>query len=451
MRTSLIIASFGSLIALALPGPAAATESGSPAALSLDEAIRLGLERNPAMAAAIAGTEAARQDRLAAEAGRWPRLTAEADWRHTDNPVLVFGDKLTAGVFTQSDFALDSLNDPDPESHLTAALAMEVPLYTSGRLRWGIESARRGEEAARARLSAARADLIARITEGYFSIESARAAVRVAEMALSDARGHEAVASSRFEAGAALKSDLLKARVFRLGRERELDRSRADLAVVTSRLGRLIGLAPGELPEPTTPLETPDAALGSLDAWIQRAMSGSLEIEASRIAAGAAGAAARAARASRGPELAGFARYARDADEIGSGEGSYLVGVGLRWAAFDRSRAARVAAAEADRASAEAASREAADAVRLEVERAFHDAMVAERGLAVSREAVAAAQAAQRIASDRYAGGLLEITHLLDAQTDLVSARLSEVTTMYEIVVSRARLERAAGSLEVPQ
>lgn len=418
--------------------------------LTLDEAIRLGVAHNPALTSTRSQAEATEAGARAAEASRWPRVTTEAVARRSDHQVIVFGDKLTASEFEAEDFALDSLNDPDPVTHLTAAVALEAPLFTSGRLRWGIASARSSAEAARAGVRAAESELASRITRAYFGIAVAREAVEVARSTVSSARGHEAVALARVEAGAALRSDHLRAQVFRLSQERDFERRLADLAVSKSRLAALLGLPPGEEPDPVTPLEPPSSPIGTLEEWLARGAAGTPAIEAGRRSASAAEAGARAARSDAGPEVAGFARYERNASRVEAGEGSYLFGVGIRWSAFDRTRAARISEADARRAAARAATQAIADAVRLEIEEAYYDAGAAERSLAVSREAVTAADAARRIASDRYAGGLLPLTDLLDMETDLMNARFSEIDALYRTVSGRVRLAHATGALEVP-
>lgn len=419
--------------------------------LTLAEAIRLGLERNPGLAAARADAAAAGAGARQAEAGRWPRAYAEAGWRRTDNQVLVFGDTLTAGEFTAADFALDRLNQPDAQSHGSAALGLELPLFTSGRIGSGIDAAREEDRAATARLRAAEAGLVAAVTEAYLGVFLARAAVGVASAALDDARAHEASAAARHEAGAALQSDLLRARVARLERERDLVRRRADTDVALSRLRAAIGLAPGEAVEPTEAPVEPEADPAPLDDWIGRAVRSRPEIEAARRDALAARAAARSARSSLGPEAVAAARYERNAAGLDGSEGSFLVGIGIRWSAFDRGRAARIEAGEARARAAEHRARSVADGVALEVEIAWSDALVAARNLRAAREAAAAADEARRIGAERYAAGLLPLTDLLDMETALVRARLAERAALHDAVVGRVRLKRSAGVLEAPR
>src|SRR6266511_3543016 len=140
------------------PGPqaqeaSAANPQPAPVAspLTLQDAIRLGLSHNAALAAGRAEAVAAEADFEASRAALWPRLLTEAGWHRTDHQVLVFGDKLTAAEFTPADFAIDTLNHPTPVSHGVAAVALELPLYTSGRIRSGIEATAETRLAAAAR------------------------------------------------------------------------------------------------------------------------------------------------------------------------------------------------------------------------------------------------------------------------------------------------------------
>lgn len=445
-----------------LPGRAAATqggadapegnEGGGQAVLTLPDAIRAGLRHDPGLLALRAEAGASASDLKSALGARWPRLVAEASWHATDNPVLVFGDKLTAGRFLPADFAIDSLNRPGAADHSAAALVLEAPLYTSGRIRAGIDDGRETSLAGQARVRAAESDLVARITAAYYGVSLAAAAVGAAEASLASASGHERVARARYENGAALKSDFLRAQVRRLARERGLDRATADLDLAGTRLRLLIGLAGNGPPLPTaSDLTPPSTPIGDLQDWIAAAASARDEIEAARRTSLAAQARTRAAGAAGGPEIAGTARYERNAADLRGGEGTFFAGVGIRWTAFDRGRAARLEAARQRAAAAAAASRATEDEVRLEVERAYRDAEVAGRDLLAARQAVAAAEEARRISADRYASGLLPLTDLLDSEGSLHEARLAEIAARHDAVIGRVLLQRAAGRLEVPR
>ena len=426
----------------------------APGPLTLQDAIRIAFERNPGLAGARAETEASNADLEAVRSSRWPRFFTEAEWHRTDGQVGVFSDKLMAGEFTAADFALDSLNDPDPLNHGSLGVVVEAPLYTSGRTRHAIEAADETSLAARARLRGASDDLAAEVTQAYDGVLLAQATVGVARDALENARGHERVAAARYEEGAALKSDALRAEVHRLARERDLERGNADLEIARSRLRVLLGLAPGDalLLAEAQPSATGEP-LGDLQQWLEAAAGagGSPAIEAARRAGAAAAAQDRAAAAARGPEVDGIARYDVHANGLDGGEGSYFAGVRIRWAAFDHARSARIDAARARADAAEAWSRAAGDRARLDVEQAWRDADVAVRSVAIAQRGVEAAEEARRLTTDRYAGGLLPLTDVLNSETALLEARLAEIGARFDANVSRVRLLRAAGRLEIPR
>jgi hypothetical protein len=216
------------LILLATARPATAAPENKPRhGLSLDEGVRIALENNPELAA------------LRSEA-----KAPGTGWHRSDNPVIVFSDKLTSGEFTARDFALDRLNNPNSLNHGTVGIGLVVPIDVSGRVGSAITAAPSEKEVAWAHLRAAESDLVVRVTEAYFGLSLAGAAAKVAESTLASALSQEATAQDRFNAGSALKSDVLRTRVERLARERDLERREADHKVARARMRHLLGVEP---------------------------------------------------------------------------------------------------------------------------------------------------------------------------------------------------------------
>lgn len=446
-------------ICLAISLAAAAAESPQPApsplqppaapALSLAEALERARSHHPALLAARAEAQADEADAASARGARRPRVVAEAGAHFTDNQVTVFMDKLTSGTFSMDDFRIDRLNNPDPIEHGMASLQVEMPLYTSGRLaaREHAMAARAASGRAHEEAGATAVDL--QVVEAYHGVHVAFAARDVAASALADARGHEAVAQARFDSGAALRSDLLRAQVARLARQRELARREADVNLAFARLRRLLG-EDGDGPiELATPLQAPDAPPGTIESWLERA-AGRPDLRALRQDADTAGRWAAAERGRRGPEVLGMARLEGHADGVEAGRGAWLAAVTMRWPLWDPSVPSAVAAAALRETAVRARLSDALAEARLEVRAAHADATVADQALRDAREAVAAAESARRITADRYEGGMLPITDLLDVEASLVRARLEELQSLYDVVVSRARLARAGGGEVMP-
>jgi len=212
-----------------------------------------------------------------------------------------------------------------------------------------------------------------------------------------------------------------------------------------------MGAGPQQPGLTTDPIATPLEDIGNLADWLDTAIAERPDLDAARRGSEAAAAAVRSARSALGPQMGAAARYELNANGLDGAEDSYLLGLSLRWNAFDGRRSARIDEAEAGAASASARQRAHEDAARLEVESAWRDALVADGSLIAAREGAAASEEARRISAERYASGLLSLTDLLDAENAAVSGRLAEIASLYDAAVARVRLRRSAGRLEVPR
>ena len=107
--------------------PPAATEGKS---LSLEQAVDLALRRNPLTQSAATGRKIANASAEEALAGRWPLLQFSETFTRSNNPVFVFGSLLEQGRFGPQNFAVDSLNNPDPLNNFRTAVNLKWPSST---------------------------------------------------------------------------------------------------------------------------------------------------------------------------------------------------------------------------------------------------------------------------------------------------------------------------------
>lgn len=435
------------LLALLLATPLAADD-----VLTLDEAIETALAENLSLTAADARLDAAAADVDMAKSGRLPRVRAEAGVQRTDNPALVFSNKLAQGVFDETDFAIDSLNEPDAFTNWQARLLVEQPIWTGGRLKHGIAAAEAGLGAAEAGREATRQHVVHAVVDAWTGAVVARARVGVAESALKTAEANLRIVSDLREAGLVVASDPLQAEV-RVAEVREtVALARADAASAEAALRMALGGWDGELVLPETLPDPSDSETGALDALLHEAESARPALAAAGQARAAAAELSRLERATRLPQigLQGFAE-ANDEDFFGTGSSSggtnYAVGVGLKYDLFDPSRKGRIARAEARRSEAAADVEALRQQVRLDVTRAFHQLDAVRQRLVQTRRAVELADSSLAIVRDRYQNGLAVITELLDSETTLTSARLRRLAAERDLRVAHASLDLAVGRL----
>ena len=149
------------LLLIALPAAAVAQpEPAGAVSLTLDDAIRRGLETSHRLAEAIARGEAAGAAADQRHAAQLPQVAAQAGYTRT-NHVQEFGVLLPNNQLR--------IIYPDLPDNFRTRLDVQWPLYTGGRLA-AFERAARTEAAALSNeLDAARADLRLEVTRAYWS------------------------------------------------------------------------------------------------------------------------------------------------------------------------------------------------------------------------------------------------------------------------------------------
>jgi len=433
-----------SFVLLALCGvPAVFAEE--PVRITLADALSLAEQQNPDLASARAQAAAAGEEAAAVRRGTWPRLDLSTGWSYTDIPSAVFAHKLDAGEFTTDDFAISRLNDPSALWHLGTTLAVEAPIDAFGKVRTAAESAAARARSADAQVSEALLDLRLQVVTAYRHTAFAKRAVEATEHALEGARAREADVEARVTAGAALQSDLLRARARRREREADLAERRGDEQAAAAALARALGAPAGTLYEAVEETPAPQPLAGDLAAWTARALAARRSLAAAGSAVEAARQATQGEEKSKLPDLALWGQVQDNRVDLGAGKVAGAVGVSLRWSAFDPTRDRKRAAAEAGLRAAEAQARAAADQVRLEVATAWYRAQVARERSAAAAGGAEEGSEALRVIRERRQAGMATLTDELETEAASLAAELQELRASADAALADAALERAAG------
>ena len=97
--------------------------------LNLDTAISRALESDPQIRAAHIASSISKEKVSEARTGWQPTIQFRQTAVNSNNPVFVFGSLLEQGRFTASNFALDSLNHPDPLTNLRTSVGIKATLF----------------------------------------------------------------------------------------------------------------------------------------------------------------------------------------------------------------------------------------------------------------------------------------------------------------------------------
>lgn len=433
-----------------LSGVAQAQDSAGAAeapVLTLDEAITIAVENNPALGAEDASARAAEQTARERRAGRWPTLEVGTDATRTTNPVMVFGQLLSQEEFAQRHFDPEFLNEPVPLNNVRGVLSVSQPLWTGGRIAAGIEGAERHARAATFGRARARDELAHRVVDRFTGAIVASQAVAVREESLDVARRNVELTRDLFETGLVVESDLLQARVRASEAEAAFAEAEQNAAVARAALNLELGRdldTPVRLPEGVEPPEPVEAELAAL---VEQAVERRPDLEAARSRLEAARAGLEGAEGERYPELGWSGAYEAHSEEPFDDPGTnWTVGVGLRWTVFDGfATDARIGRARAEVDRAERMTELATRGVALEVESAWRGLEATRLRWQQARGAVELAERSAAIVRDRYKEGLTTVVELLEAESLATGSRVRELHARRDLVLARSQLELALG------
>ena len=423
-----------------LPRPLAARET-----LTIDQAVAAALANNAMMRAAKAGEREAAAHVEEARAGYLPRVDYVESWQHGNDPVYVFGSLLTEQRFTAANFDLAALNHPAPLTNHQGMIVVQQPIFDSTRLA-GIRSAGLGSQIAQQMTAEGRADLALGVTRVYGMVLQAIAGRKAADAAVDAANDDLTRTEQRRDAGFITEADVLSLQVFLAQMQERQIRAASGEAIARAQLNQLMGVPldkPFSLVEPPPPsaATTPPATNEETAALENRAVVHRADTQVAL-----ADTARTAAKAAFLPQVYFQGMYELNGNTFGNRASAWMVSGQLRFNLFAGfGDAARLKAASAAESRAKAERDNALDSVRLEVRtaRAEYDAALARE--AVGRAAVLQARESQRIIRDRSESGLAGVTDVLRAATALLDAETLRISSIVDVMVGRAALDRAVG------
>jgi outer membrane protein TolC len=437
------------LLLSGVPGLLRAQGDRPATAVTLQQAVKIALEKNPQRKAALADVNMASADIKLARSALLPRAAFSEIITRGNDPVYVFGSELRQHGFSAADFGLNVLNTPTPLSNFATRFGGTWNLFDSFASWRGVDRAERVKEAAGQELARADQEIVFRVIDAYNSVLLARKQVEVAGQALGAAQAILDRSKNRFDSGVVVESDYLSAQVRMAARKQELIRAQNNLALARAELSTALGSslqtefdAADALAEKTLPA----MSLEEVESLAVRERPDLKRIRAERAAQQRSVA---IAKSSFGPRVSGFADWEADNPAFTGGGGSnWTAGLEIQVDLFQGgAKRAELSHEQALQEKGAAAEEVTTDAIRMEVRRAFYDVDAAGQQIEVARAAIADAQESLRINKDRYDSGLSTISDLLSAEEAARRTQSDYWDTIYRYRTGYASLELAGGTL----
>jgi outer membrane protein TolC len=381
-----------------------------------------------------------------AQSGFWPRVDLIETVQRGNNPVFAFSSLLSQRRFTAANFAIPSLNHPDPVTNTRTAIGVDQPIFDAGLTTLGVKAAKLERNVAAAARKSAEQDLAFRAAQAFVRVLQLEATVRATDGAVTAAESDHQRARARRDVGLVTEADVLAVNVHLADMLQRQIAARGDLSVARIQLAEAIGLP---LAKPLT-LVRPRSRSGAADAdtLVQEALASHPHRREADLEIQLADNARSTARAALLPTVGLQGGWEFNGATVGEQQSSWVVGAEVRINLF-RGFADRARITEANHARVRATAERDRVIRRIEVD---VRAALAQLGAARGREeagkaALTQARESQRIIRDRYESGLATVTDVLRAAEATLDAESRATAAEMDVILHTVALDRALGQL----
>jgi outer membrane protein len=420
-----------------------------PTEWTLEKAVQFALKSNPDSEITRQRLRAAEADIKAAQSDNYPRLSLQAGYQQTNNPMMAFGSILNQGTF---DFGLD-FNSPGQIDNFNLRGTISYNLYNGGKTHSNIKAAQFGKKAAKHDQTSLHQQLAFQVIKAYFNILKSQEAVKAKQAAVNAFEENLKVAHLKYEAGTFLKTEVLNLEV-ELAQTQENLLSMQHISDLTKHsFLNLLGLETNQslsLSLHKTKLREPSQPVAS-------EISHRPEIAAMEARVSAAKAALRSAKGGRFPTVNAFGSYQYDEGwrRPGSGD-NWAAGISVDLNLFDGQRTkSQVYKAQTNLVIAQEELRKLRLNIVMDIEQAKLTYERAKQRIQVTAKSNEQAEESAQLSRARFEEGVILSSDLINVETRLTEAKMRRAIALADEQVALADLNRALGyspfpSIDIP-
>jgi outer membrane protein len=426
------------LWALVSTGVVRAQESQAP--LTLEESIKIAMQRSLTLHSASVGIIGSEFRRKEAITNFLPQWTGQYYWTLYNRPVTVGAiPAFIPGVIT-----------PTSKDIYTFGTALNQPLFTGGLNLANYRSARLGIDLSKESLETAKLDLVQQVRVGYFTILRAEKFLAVAEQQVKNFEAQLEVTKAFFDVGIVPKNDVLQGEVNLANAKQQLVKAANDVATAKASFNILLTR------EVNIPFEVVDilaykAFPLSFEQSLEEAFRLRPEIKTARLNIDQAKENVKIARSGFFPTISLAGNYNRFSDELDLGGNSSDRWTVQALATFTLwnwgNTAFKVGENKVKVTQAEDSKNQLIYSITLEVKNDYLNMLVAEKNISTAEKAIEQAEENLRMFEERYRYQVATQTDVLIAVTLLAQARVNYYGALSDFNIAKAQLERSMGRI----
>lgn len=409
--------------------------------ISLHEAIDLGLKNSKQLKSSQAKIEEATAALKEAFERRLPDAKVSGAWLWLSSPKI--------DLKTKSNSNPSQGVSPQMSQATYGILNASLPVYTGGRIRYGIESSRLLAEAAKLDADHNRQEVIQNTIEAYINLYKAKASLSVVKENLADAQQRVKDFSNLEKNGVLPRNDLLEAQLQASNIELALLDAENNWQLANVNMNLLLGL-----PDKTEIV--PDSAINSsfdlktLDEYIQTAYAQRKDKASLELKKKAAETGVKATKADYYPSVALTGGYiAADIPNVLTITNAANIGAGVSYNLGSLWKTkSKVQQAEARAKQAAIGESILDDNIKMEVNQAYLNFISSRKKIDVNTKAVEQATENYKIVLNKHNNSLATTTDLLDANVSQLGAKLNLIFVKADALLAYSKLLQSAGLLE---
>lgn len=417
-----------------------AQESLKP--LTLEEGIKIALERNLRLHSSMEGVTGAEFRRKAAMTDFFPKWTGQYGYTFYSNPITVGYSPiiLPTGKVVNTDREIFSLST-----------TIHQPLFAGGSILSNYRFEKLGVDISKTDVETIKRNIVLQVREAYFNILKAEKFLEVARQTVKQFTAQLEVTKAFFEVGIVAKNDVLQAEVRLANAKQGLVKAENDLVLAKSVFNSLLR---NEIDAPLKIIDILSYSPFPLsyEESLKEALSRRPEIKVAELKIEQAKEGVKIAKSSFFPTINLSGNYSRLSDEpllVGGyrGERWTVQGVATLTLGDWGKTAYKIGESKVKVTQAEHAKLQLIESIALDVKEGYQVMLVAEKNISVAEKAIEQAEENLRMNEERYKHQVATATDVLDAVTLLAQARVNYYGALSDFNIAKARLERAMGRL----
>ncbi|HCM34457.1 TolC family protein [Chryseobacterium sp.] len=431
-----------SVIALSLFVGIANANAQEKKNLSLDEAVQLGIQNSKNLKIDAAKIEEATADLLEAKNRQLPELKVSGSYMYL--PIKPNVELKLPGVS-------GGAGGPEVHQVLYGSANLSVPIYSGGRIKYGIQSAKYLVEASKLSTENDKIAIAYNVAQAYNNLFKANQAIKVFEENLIASQKRDETFLKMENNGLIARNDRLKANLQTSNIELQLLEAKNNYNIANINMDLLLGL-----PE-TTEIDVDQnyieegSEVKPVDFYVNEARENRKDLQALAQQRKAAELGTKSAKAENLPSLAFTGGYvAADIPKFLTIYNAVNVGVGISYNLSniwkENSSLKQSQAREKQLAATDELLN---DNIKLDVNREYQNTDYSKKKIAVFEKSAEQANENFRITKNKYDNGLATMTELLDADAAQISANVGVINAKADAALAYRKLLQTTGTLTI--